>query len=77
MVDGVGIKVNFFDLGGHSLLATQLISKINREFNVQFQLKLLFDLGNIKELSGVLDVIKNNDSTQAEDKDNLREEFMC
>jgi acyl carrier protein len=46
-VDRVGIKDNFFDLGGHSLLATQLISKINREFNVQFQLKLLFDLGNI------------------------------
>ncbi len=44
-----GINDNFFDLGGHSLLATQLISRLRLVFNLDLDLKLVFDSPTILE----------------------------
>ncbi|MFZ1289614.1 MAG: amino acid adenylation domain-containing protein [Melioribacteraceae bacterium] len=44
----IGINDNFFELGGHSLLATQLVSRIRNTFNIDFNLKHVFENPNIK-----------------------------
>jgi FkbH-like protein len=40
--DSVGLYNDFFDLGGHSLLAVQLMSRVRREFGVEFTLELVY-----------------------------------
>ncbi|WP_439876932.1 amino acid adenylation domain-containing protein (plasmid) [Bacillus mycoides] len=41
-IDDIGIRDNFFELGGHSLLGTQIISKINKTFNLNLSLHSFF-----------------------------------
>ncbi len=52
-VDGgkIGIDDDFFDLGGHSLKATVLISRIQRELDVNVPLKNIFEMPTIRELA--------------------------
>jgi acyl carrier protein len=38
-----GLHDNFFESGGHSLLATQLISRLRELFQVEIQLRQLFE----------------------------------
>ena len=40
--DKIGIHDNFFNLGGHSLLTIQLISKINKTFNLSVMVSWVF-----------------------------------
>ena len=47
----VGVHDNFFELGGHSLLATQVLSRLNRTFQVDLKLHHLFDESTIAELA--------------------------
>lgn len=42
-VKNVGRNDNFFDLGGHSILVVQLISQINKVFEVQLPMSEVFD----------------------------------
>ncbi|MFJ8520731.1 amino acid adenylation domain-containing protein, partial [Lysinibacillus xylanilyticus] len=51
VIEKIGINDNFFELGGHSLKATVLLSKIHKALNKDIQLKELFRLPTIKELS--------------------------
>jgi amino acid adenylation domain-containing protein len=55
-IEKVGIIDNFFDLGGHSLKATTLVSRIHKEFNVEFPLREVFNLPTIIEMA---EYIKN------------------
>ncbi|WP_275507232.1 phosphopantetheine-binding protein, partial [Rhizobium sp. AC27/96] len=41
-VERIGRGDNFFELGGHSLLAVRMISRIRREFGVEFRMARLF-----------------------------------
>ena len=41
-VNNVSIYHNFFELGGHSLKATMLISRINKAFNIEIPLRVIF-----------------------------------
>ncbi|HWS86561.1 MAG TPA: amino acid adenylation domain-containing protein [Pyrinomonadaceae bacterium] len=47
----VGIHHNFFELGGHSLLATQIIARIRKAFDVDIQLRLLFESPTVAGLA--------------------------
>jgi amino acid adenylation domain-containing protein len=51
----IGIRDNFFELGGHSLKAMQVISRINRELNVDIAIKALFESADIESLSKQID----------------------
>lgn len=50
-VERVGVRDNFFMLGGHSLLATRLFAAIERTFDIQLQLSLLFERSTIEYLA--------------------------
>jgi acyl-coenzyme A synthetase/AMP-(fatty) acid ligase/acyl carrier protein len=52
----VGVNDDFFELGGHSLLATQVMSRINKLFNIQLQLRRLFEAKTIGALAEVIDI---------------------
>ncbi|WP_242655935.1 condensation domain-containing protein, partial [Paramaledivibacter caminithermalis] len=56
-VDRVGITDNFFEIGGHSLKATFLMSRINKEFNIDIPLREIFSYPVIKDLA---ECIKNS-----------------
>jgi acyl carrier protein len=50
-VSRIGVKDNFFELGGHSLLAIQIISRVNRRFQMQVPLRKLFENPTISALA--------------------------
>jgi amino acid adenylation domain-containing protein len=47
----IGVTDNFFDLGGHSLLAVRLLSRINKRFNKELPLSILFQEPTIEQLA--------------------------
>ena len=59
-VDKVGVEESFFDLGGHSLLATQFVSRIRVNFNVDYQLRKLFDSPSIGEITEEINRLKKD-----------------
>lgn len=50
----IGVRDNFFDLGGHSLLAVRLFAQIEKLFNRQLPLAILFQAPTIEGLATVL-----------------------
>ncbi len=55
----IGIYDNFFELGGHSLLATQVISRINKAFEINLSLHRLFESPTVAELAkSIQEIIK-------------------
>jgi len=46
-VERVGVTDNFFELGGHSLLGTQVISRVRNAFQVELQLRTLFETPSV------------------------------
>ncbi|WP_338927406.1 amino acid adenylation domain-containing protein (plasmid) [Mycetohabitans endofungorum] len=50
-VERIGRHDNFFDLGGHSLAAMKLIFQIQKIFNVQLSVQVLFDTRSVAKLA--------------------------
>ncbi len=50
-----GLHDNFFESGGHSLLATQLISRLRELFQVEIQLRQLFEHPTIAGIAGAIE----------------------
>ncbi|MBC8756870.1 amino acid adenylation domain-containing protein [Kordia sp. YSTF-M3] len=70
----IGIHQNFFEIGGHSLLAMQLISAIKLKFNCEIQVKDIFYLPTIAELSSKIKTL--NKSTLSPIKKYERPDFI-
>ena len=54
----IGVGDIFFALGGHSLKATQVISKIQKEFNIKIELKELYKEPTITNLAQYIESIQ-------------------
>jgi len=50
----VGIRDNFFEIGGHSILVTQLISRVRDVFNVEIQLRQIFESPTIELMAAII-----------------------
>src|SRR5205814_341465 len=51
----VSVHDNFFELGGHSLLATQVTSRIQKHWQREVPLRLMFEHATIAELAQTID----------------------
>jgi acyl carrier protein len=58
-IEPIGIYDNFFALGGYSLLAMQLMVRINKQFQIEVPLHLLFEEPTIAGLSLQLEALKS------------------
>ncbi|MFK7785585.1 MAG: phosphopantetheine-binding protein, partial [Crocinitomicaceae bacterium] len=47
----IGVKDDFFLLGGHSLKVVKLINQINREFNVSYDLRMVYSESTVEQIA--------------------------
>ena len=57
-LDQVGLRDNFFELGGHSLLATQVMSRVQKAFQVELPLRSLFESPTLGEFAERIDALR-------------------
>jgi amino acid adenylation domain-containing protein len=50
----VGVEESFFELGGHSLLAAQVLTRVRETFEIDLQLRALFESPSVAGLSATI-----------------------
>src|SRR5512133_1814541 len=55
-IEHISVNDNFFDIGGNSILIISLASKIEKLFNVEFNIRYFFSSPRIKELAELIDI---------------------
>ena len=63
-IDDIGIYDDFFALGGHSLLVIQVISRVNKVFQIELPIRALFDCPTV---DGLVKAIVENQAGQLDD----------
>jgi acyl carrier protein len=53
----IGIKDDFFDLGGHSLKVVQVLSKIQKAFDVKIEMSKIFELTTIEQIGDFISLV--------------------
>ncbi|MDZ8087685.1 MAG: amino acid adenylation domain-containing protein [Nostoc sp. DedQUE12b] len=53
-VQPIGVRDNFFELGGHSILAVKLFWQIEKTFNKNLPLAILFQSGTVEALAKII-----------------------
>ncbi|WP_420574971.1 SDR family NAD(P)-dependent oxidoreductase [Kordia sp.] len=64
----VGLKDDFFDLGGDSLKAMTVIKRINKAFNISYNLKDFFSKSTVEDLANEIDLILQVQNLQVKKK---------
>ncbi|PTX61371.1 acyl transferase domain-containing protein [Kordia periserrulae] len=64
----VGLQDDFFDLGGDSLKAMTVIKRMNKTFNISYNLKDFFSKSTVKELAEEIDLALQVQSLQISKK---------
>jgi len=62
----VGINDNFFELGGHSLKAIKVLSKINKELNLNISIRNIFKTPTIQNLAAHISFVKKQEELKTQ-----------
>jgi acyl-CoA synthetase (AMP-forming)/AMP-acid ligase II/acyl carrier protein len=73
-VERVGVNDNFFALGGNSIFAIQLASRLNKAFNLELQLRLIYDQPTVAALAATI-VQAQAEQADADELDRLLAEL--
>jgi amino acid adenylation domain-containing protein len=62
-LEKIGVNDDFFELGGNSLLATQIVSRVQKTFEINLPLRSFFENPTIAGLSQAMEELRNNGAT--------------
>ncbi|MEH1860178.1 MAG: SDR family NAD(P)-dependent oxidoreductase [Nostoc sp.] len=62
-IEQIGIHDNFFELGGDSLIGIQVISRLNKAFNLNFSVAKLYECPHVGAMSNILLPEESQEST--------------
>jgi amino acid adenylation domain-containing protein/thioester reductase-like protein len=60
----IGVHDDFFELGGHSLLATQIVSRVQKAFQINLPLRDLFQYSTVERLSQRITILSQEEKEE-------------
>ena len=68
-INQIGVFSNFFEMGGHSLKAINLLSRVEKEFQITVNMKTFYSTPTIREFSELLETLIWVDGTSKKTQD--------